>query len=495
MKQLLTILLILLLSNIVHADDVFILGDSTSGNTDNKWKNRLENDGHTVSNISTTLPSDVSSYEQIYDLRVLTPISTADATKFKTVLSNGGTVFITGDWPGWMNYSNSTTLSSVQSFIRDVTDDDTITISTSTVVGCGGCSHSTTENRDILTSYSTSNDFTVVYSGTFTDIGDNGKWLAKSSSNANHIVMAMWDGDGLKSTYANGKVVIVMDNDYAYSSSFYTSANQAFLDALINNVNEASIDTRSSVSITSSQTTTRTAALNADRENGCNVCINQSGSNFTANIRQDGNANFIVDTDWSGNATITGDNVTLNIKQGNVTTSGSSDENGLGLYINGDNTNLTVNQGDYANDQGEHKSVIDLNGNSNTVNLTQYDGGTLSKHFSFIDVDALSNNLTITQKDNGQKTIFLDINANSNTGTFIQEDTGLHYLDVTLGSASHTVDITQRGSGNHAARVDLDGYSTDFDLIQQGSTAQSYNLDNTCSNALGCTINTTQGTQ
>ena len=43
--------------------------------------------------------------------------------------------------------------------------------------------------------------------------------------------------------------------------------------------------------------------------------------------------------------------------------------------------------------------------------------------------------------------------------------------------------------------MDLDGYSTDFDLIQQGSTAQSYNLDNTCSNALGCTINTTQGTQ
>ena len=169
--------------------------------------------------------------------------------------------------------------------------------------------------------------------------------------------------------------------------------------------------------------------------------------------------------------------------------------NRLGLYINGDNTNLTVNQGDYANDQGEHKAVIDLNGNSNTVNLTQYDGGTLSKHFALIDVDALSNNLTITQKDNGQKTIFLDINANSNTGTFIQEDTGLHYLDVTLGSASHTVDITQRGSGNHAARVDLDGYSTDFDLIQQGSSAQSYNLDNTCSNALGCTINTTQGTQ
>ena len=492
MKQLIIILLTLLLSSITYADDVFILGDSYSGNTDNKWKNRLENDGHTVSNIASTLPSDVSSYEQIYDLRVRTSISTADANKFKTVLSNGGTVFITADWPGW---AGTSTITSIQSFIRDVTGDNTITLSTSIVVGCGGCSHSTTENRDILDSYSTSNDFTVVYSGAMTDVGDNGKWLAKSGSNSAHIIMALWDGDALTSSYANGKVVIVMDNDYAYSSTFYTSANQAFLDAMINDVNESSINTRNSVSITSAQTTTRTAALNADRENGCNVCITQSGANFTANIRQDGNANFIVDTDWSGNATVTGDNVTLNIKQGNVTTSGSSDENGLGLLINGNNTNLTVNQGDHASDQGEHKAIIDLNGNSNTINLTQYDGGTLSKHFAFIDVDALSNNLTVTQKDNGQKTIFLDINANSNTGTFIQEDTGLHYLDVTLGSASHTVDITQRGSGNHAARVDLDGYSTDFDLIQQGSSAQSYNIDNTCSNALGCTINNTQGTQ
>ena len=102
--------------------------------------------------------------------------------------------------------------------------------------------------------------------------------------------------------------------------------------------------------------------------------------------------------------------------------------------------------------------------------------------------------MTVTQKDNGQKTMFLDVNGNSNEGTFIQEDTGTHYLDVTL-DADHEVNITQRGSGNHGARVNLDGHSTDFDLIQQGSSAQYYDLDNTCSNALGCTINTTQGTQ
>ena len=491
MKQVITVLLILLLGSVTYADDVFILGDSYSGNTDNKWKNRLENDGHTVSNIASTLPSDVSSYEQIYDLRVRTSISTADANKFKTVLSNGGTVFITADWPGW---AGTSTITSIQSFIRDVTGDNSITLSTSIVVGCGGCNHSTTENRDIIDSYSTSNDFTVVYSGAMTDVGDNGKWLAKSGSNSAHIIMALWDGDALTSSYANGKVVIVMDNDYAYSSTYYTSANQAMLDAMINDVNEAAINTRDNVSISSAQTTKRTAAMNASIENGCNVCILQSGANPTINIQQDGEDNFIVDKDWSGPATLTGDNLVLTIKQGNVTTTGSSDENGIGLFINGNNTNLTINQGDHANDQGGHKTVLDINGNSNVMNLTQYDGGTLSKHFFEADIDGGSNNFTITQKDNGQKTMFLDVNGNDNEGTFIQEDTGTHYLDVTL-DADHEVNITQRGSGNHGARVNLDGHSTDFDLIQQGSSAQYYNLDNTCSNALGCTINTTQGTQ
>ena len=69
------------------------------------------------------------------------------------------------------------------------------------------------------------------------------------------------------------------------------------------------------------------------------------------------------------------------------------------------------------------------------------------------------------------------------------------YLDLTLNGDGHDVTITQKDQGDHAARVVLSGYSTDFDLIQQGSTAQNYEIDNTCSNALGCTINTTQGTQ
>ena len=484
MKQVITALLILIYASISYSEDVLIVHEGY-GNSHSKWKNRLEDAGHTVTSVhlhNSSFPSDTTSYEQIYDL-IGPPthnLTSAMETAYKALLARGGTLYLQMENPGCCNSRNQ----NIADFIEDDLGGGTITYSTSHY--STNSINTFNSNESYMSSFSSAVTFSS--GGTFSSIG-NGTWIAKDSSG--DIVAAVWYGSDLSNSYT-GKVVVITDTDFNASSTYYTNNNKNWMNAMRTMLASTY---GVSISITSSQSTTKTAAINADRENGCNVCITQSGAGFTANIQQDGNAHFIVDTDWSGDATVTGDNVTLNIKQGNVTTSGSSDENGLGLSINGDNTNLTVNQGDHANDQGEHKAVIDLNGNSNTVNLTQYDGGTLSKHFSFIDVDALSNNLTITQKDNGQKTIFLDINANSNTGTFIQEDTGLHYLDVTLGSASHTVDITQRGSGNHAARVDLDGYSTDFDLIQQGSTAQSYNLDNTCSNALGCTINTTQGTQ
>jgi hypothetical protein len=339
-----------------------------------------------------------------------------------------------------------------------------------------------------------SGTWTTPAAGVITGLG-RGEWIIKDANG--RITGAVWYGEDFDggtggTEYEDGMVIVLTDINYASHSTYYTSNNQAIIN--IFRTKMVSTYYSNSVSISSSQSTTRTAALNADRENGCNVCITQSGAGFTANIRQDGNANFIVDKDWSGPALITGDNVTLTVRQGNVTTSGSSDENGLGLYINGDNINLTVLQGDHANDQGEHKAVVDLNGNSNVVNLEQYDGGTLSKHFAFIDVDALSNSIDISQRDNGQKTLFLDVNNNSNDIDILQKDTGTHYLDVTVGgTGTHDIDIMQQGSGNHAARVSLSGYTVDFDLNQQGSTAQSYANTYNCTNALGCSVAVTQG--
>jgi len=480
--------LILLFSSVAttaYAEDVLIIHQGY-GNTASKWKNRLEDAGHTVTSVNTSsssFPSSTTSYEQIYDIRYTNThaLTTSQKNAYQALLARGGTLFLNTENP---HSNHQTRNTGIATFITSL-GAGTVTYSSS-YAGNGTQWNTTHSYVDGM-----SGTLTMPAAGTFSALG-NGDWLVKDADG--DVVAAVWYGEDLDNAYSDGIIFVFTDINYASHSSYYTNNNKAFMNALRTALASTFNQPTSAVTTSAGQTTKRTAAMNASIENGCNVCIVQSGDNPTINIQQDGNNNFIVDKDWSGPATLTGDNLALTIKQGNVTTTGSSDENGIGLYINGNNTNLTINQGDHANDQGEHKMVIDINGASNVMNLTQYDGGTLSKHFFEADIDGGSNNFTVTQKDNGQKTMFLDVNGNSNQGTFIQEDTGTHYLDVTL-DADHDVDITQRGSGNHGARVNLDGHSTDFDLIQQGSSAQYYNLDNTCSNALGCTISTTQGTQ
>jgi len=487
MKWLIILLLVSLssvITTVAYAEDVLIIHQSYS-NSHIKWKNRLEDAGHTVTSIditSSSFPTDTTSYEQIYDVRHGWPsgdqnLSSAQISAYKALLARGGTLYLQAENPGCCNPRNQ----SVADFIEDEVGGGTVTYHTSTYSSNTITIHNTDESW--LSSFSGTVTFSA--GGYFSSVG-NGTWFAKD--NNGKIVGAVWYGDDLGNAYT-GKVVVITDINFNSHSSYYTNNNKNWMNAmrvmLASTYNIA-------VSITSSQATIKSTAQNATLAQG--VFITQIGDNFTSNIQQKGDGNFIGDIDWNGNATVTGDDITLTIKQGNVTTVGSSDDNGLGLAINGNSTNVTVNQGDHANDKGEHRAIIDITGTSNVVNLTQYDGGILAEHFFSLDVDGNSNNLTVTQKDNGAKTMFLDVNGNSNTGTFIQEDVGTHYLDITL-DANHDVSITQRGNGNHAARVDLDGYSTDFDLIQQGNTSQNYTLDNTCSNALGCTINTTQGTQ
>ena len=489
MKWLIILLLLSfssVISSVAYAEDVLIIHQGYA-NSHIKWKNRLEDAGHTVTSVQvgsngSSFPSNTTSYEQIYDLinlpyHLVQDYSGGPAieTAYKALLARGGTLYLQMENPGCCVSRNT----NIMDFIEDV--------------GGGSLSYSSSYSSNSITQHNSNESWLSGFSGTvtfslagiLTGIG-NGTWFAKDGNG--NIVGAVWYGDDLSNAYT-GKVVVITDINYNSHSSYYTNNNKNWMNAmrtmLASTYNIA-------VSITSAQSTTKSTAQNATLAQG--VFITQSGDNFTASIQQKGDGNFIGDIDWSGNAIVTGDDVTLTIKQGNVTTTGNSDDNGLGLAINGNSTNVTVNQGDHANDKGEHRAIIDITGTSNVVNLTQYDGGTLAKHFFSLDVDGNSNNLTITQKDNNGKTMFLDINGNSNIGIFIQEDVGTHYLDVTL-DANHDVTITQRGNGNHAARVNLAGYSTDFDLIQQGNISQNYSLDNTCSNALGCAISITQGTQ
>ena len=490
MKRVILLLLTLLFSSIAitaYAEDVLIIHQGY-GNTASKWKNRLEDAGHTVTSVnmsSSSFPGDTTSYEQIYDIRYSNThaLTTSQKNAYEALLARGGTLFLNTENP---HSNHQTRNTGIATFITSL-GAGTVTYSSS-YAGNGTQWNTTHSYVDGM-----SGTLTMPAAGTFSALG-NGDWLVRDADG--DVVAAVWYGEDLDNVYSDGIVFVFTDINYVSHSSYYTNNNKAFMNALRTAIASTFNQPTSAVTISNAQTTIKNAAFNNNRnDTGCDVCIIQSGTNVDIDIRQGGDGNFISDTDWDGPATLTGDNITFNITQGNVTTSGNSGDNGLGARVVGNGNNITVAQGDRASDIGGHRAIIDINGASNILNLEQKDYGTQSKHFFSLDLDGGSNNLTVVQKNDGQKTMFLDINGNDHTLLLTQQNIGLMYLDVTLSDSDHDVTITQKDQGDHAARVTLSGHSTDFDLIQQGNTDQSYELTNACSNALGCTINVTQGTQ
>ena len=468
----------------VLAEDVYI-HHQNYGNTHSKWKNRLEEAGHTVTS-STNSITDFSSYEQYYDLRYSGSSLPTDG--LKTILSNGGTVFLNGENTNFTSRNNL-----IQSFIRDVTSDNSITYSTSLNIDYSGPNEQLSTTSILSTLPSDWAYLNFAFGGVISNLGTNGKCLAANGQG--RCGVALFDGDALSSSYSNGKVIIITDINYASHSQYYTADNKEFLTSLISDVITSTVNTTSAVTvtITSSQTTSVNTAKGTS-SNGVNMNVN--GDNNTVNIQQSGQDNFITGSNWSGDATITGDNNNLSVDQGNITTSGSSGRNGIGLDINGSTNTVNVSQGDYSVDVGDHRIMLDIDGSTNTTNLTQRnDGDANSEHYMSVDIDASQNVISLQQLNDGDKVLFLDIDNANNTVDVTQSGSGQHYLDLKLGTGSyaHDVDISQTGSGDHAGRIDLDGYSTDFDLIQQGSTDQNYNIDMTCGTQSGCSVSTTQG--
>jgi len=240
---------------------------------------------------------------------------------------------------------------------------------------------------------------------------------------------------------------------------------------------------------TSAQLQSRTDSRNITT-NGNAIYVTQSGDNIDLDIVQYDNDNLVAGTSSTANnitdATITGDDNTVSITQGN--NAGSfSDDNVTLLDVNGTNNSITVRQGDNVDDVGGHRSSTNVVGNYNTLGILQEnDGGVGSNgHYMEIDVAGNSNVMYMDQKDDGDKMLFLDVNGSSNDVDILQQGTGEHFLDITAGS-NQTIDVNQDGSGSHAATIDMSGYSSTLDLDQTGSTDQTYSLTQICTNANGC---------
>ena len=337
----------------VFAEDVLILHQSY-GNTHNKWKNRLEDAGHTVTS-QTSEPSSFSGYEQVIDLRYSTDANldtSSDATNqaYKTILAAGGTIVLNGEHSGFANPRNN----DIQAFVREVTGDSTITYSTSS--STSGSMATTTVLSTLPSDWS---HFNTVAAGIVSDLGDNGKCIAANGSG--NCAVALFDGDALSSSYTNGKIVVITDINYASHSSYYTSDNQEFLTSLISDVTTSTVVTVANVSgISTSQQSTVTTTRNATQSNN-RIYITQSGVGVDLAITQDGEDNLVIGTDLSSAASIVGDYNDLTVTQTN-------DNNILGIDINGNSNDVDITQ------NTDQRALVSIAGASNTVNLNQSGG-------------------------------------------------------------------------------------------------------------------------
>mgnify|MGYP006272657851 FL=1 len=162
---------------------------------------------------------------------------------------------------------------------------------------------------------------------------------------------------------------------------------------------------------------------------------------------------------------------------------------------------ITINQGD-SNSIGldqlgaKHYSYIGINGSNNTVNTYQSNSGAAGVvgHYSGVTITGNNNTSNVTQTGDAEKQSFVLINGNSNSITNIQSGTGTKYSDIKATGNGHAVNLTQTDSGVHAARIEVTnaGGSSNVNITQQGSVNQTYQLQQSCANAGGCSVTLTQ---
>jgi len=460
------------LTSKAEADSVLVLHQNYGGAHTNIGS-RLFTEGHTITYSTGGVPTDVSSYQQIWDLRYNNTYAASEVTVLDNFVKNGGFLMMNGENSGFASRNNAI----------------------ATVVSTAG--------GGTLTFGSGSNSYTVINTAFSDDTGtvtgaagsslsnSQGQYVFKTSGGV--IGGMIWQSADLGSGYTGAIFVTadinLWDSTYGtYILKVYITDDILDMETAGTLYGSASAPTYSSAP-TSAQLQSRTDARNIT-PNGNEIYITQSGNNLDLDIVQYDNDQLVAGTGSTSSnltdATITGDDNTVAITQGN--SAGSfSDNNVTLLDINGTNNSVTVRQGDNVDDAGGHRSSTNVVGNYNTLGILQENDGGIgsSGHYMEIDIAGNSNTAYADQKDDGDKMLFLDVNGASNTVDILQQGTGEHFLDVTVGS-NQTVDINQDGSGSHSATIDMSGYSATLDLDQTGSTDQTYSLNQICTNANGC---------
>jgi hypothetical protein len=219
-------------------------------------------------------------------------------------------------------------------------------------------------------------------------------------------------------------------------------------------------------------------------------------SGITATQQDSKNAGTLLRQNQMGNEIDIeqiGDNNVITLRQGST----PSGKNRMKIYSSGDSNTLNLNQGYLtdgavsAGDTNNHYLLLNNSGNSNSITTRQTGAG----HYNETTISGNSNVVNLQQTGSGSKTLFTNVNGANNAVTATQQGTGQHYLDINLLGNGHTVNALQDGIGNHAATIKLNntGGSSTVNMNQLGTTAQTYSIDQSCTNPAGCNTTITQG--
>lgn len=116
---------------------------------------------------------------------------------------------------------------------------------------------------------------------------------------------------------------------------------------------------------------------------------------------------------------------------------------------------------------------------------------------NYIDINVEGNNNEIGhQQLHNYHEVKTDIDGDGNDVWTNQQNYGAKSIDLTIKNDNNNVDIDQRNGNtatSHTATIVLDGtYSTDLTLNQTGWAANSYTLNQYCTNSAGCAVSVTQ---
>ncbi len=216
LKKLVAAIAMALSASMAYADNVLIIGGE--GDSHARIKTELELRNHTVTYQAGTSgpPADISSYQQIWDMRYGTALTADDMAKYDTFLQNRGYLYLSGEHGGFAVRNNS-----IGAF--------TSSLGGGSISVAGFASNDQTANATYFTGGATV-DFAAA--AIITSAG--GRVL--SSDGSGNATAKMWIGNAgdLGQTY-NGTVVVVADINW--SQGWMMDANNVdFLQQLLGGI-------------------------------------------------------------------------------------------------------------------------------------------------------------------------------------------------------------------------------------------------------------------